>query len=100
MTFVLVWVVLQTACNPKSVGNRAQACIAIGFAVFLAHSVLIPIDGCSINPTRSLGPAIVAKIRGLTNQNCAMWSDMWIFIVAPEVAALVCGLLWRFLWSR
>jgi len=62
-TFVLVTVVLQTACNPKSSGNRAQACIAIGLAVFAVHTVLIPIDGCSINPTRSFGPALVALSR-------------------------------------
>jgi len=62
-TFVLVTVVLQTACNPKSSGNRAQACIAIGLAVFAAHTVLIPIDGCSINPTRSFGPALLAFTR-------------------------------------
>ena len=29
-----------------------------GFSVFLAHVVLLPIDGCSINPTRSFGPAV------------------------------------------
>jgi len=62
-TFILMTVVLQTACNPKSVGNRANACIAIGLAVFAAHTVLIPIDGCSINPTRSFGPALMALTR-------------------------------------
>merc|ERR1719387_2209225 len=60
-TFLLMFVVLQTACNQKSEANRAQACLAIGFAVFLAHTVLIPIDGCSINPTRSIGPPMIAS---------------------------------------
>ncbi|EFN52412.1 hypothetical protein CHLNCDRAFT_13804, partial [Chlorella variabilis] len=69
MTFVLVSVVLETAANRKSTA-RAQAPLAIaslrpacrlpaGFAVFCAHAVMLPIDGCSINPARSLGPAIV-----------------------------------------
>jgi len=93
MTFVLVWVVLQTACNPKSVGNRAQACIAIGFAVFLGHSVLIPIDGCSINPTRSLGPAIVAKIR--YGDDITVFKDMWVFWVGPLLGALFAGVVYR-----
>lgn len=62
-TFLLVFVVLQTACNPKSSLTRAQACIAIGLAVFMAHAVLIPIDGCSINPSRSFGPALVLLAR-------------------------------------
>lgn len=35
-------------------------CPPPGFAVFCAHAVMLPIDGCSINPARSLGPAIVS----------------------------------------
>ena len=31
--------------------------------VYLGHSLLIPVDGCSINPTRTIGPAIVATFR-------------------------------------
>merc|ERR1719272_2534991 len=61
-TFLLVYVVLETAINPLTLANRAQACFAIGIAVFLAHSVLIPVDGCSINPTRSFGPMLVRKM--------------------------------------
>ncbi|KAJ1450315.1 aquaporin-like protein, partial [Pelagophyceae sp. CCMP2097] len=58
MTFVLVYVVLETATNTKTAANRVLAPLAIGLAVFIGHSILIPIDGCSINPTRSLGPAL------------------------------------------
>ena len=54
MTFVLVLVVLETT-SQRAKKNAPLAPMAIGCAVFLAHSVLIPIDGCSINPTRSLG---------------------------------------------
>jgi MIP family channel proteins len=88
MTFLLVTVVLQTAVNPKSQFIRAQACIAIGFAVFLAHCVLIPVDGCSINPTRSIGPAIVSKIRNPDRENDAL-KDLWIFIAGPLVGSLL-----------
>lgn len=86
MTFLLVHVVLQTAVNPKSEGARAQACIAIGFAVFLAHCVLIPIDGCSINPTRSFGPAIVSKIRNPDRESSAL-EDLWVFFLGPLLGA-------------
>merc|ERR1711988_988453 len=86
LTFVLVWVVLQTACNPKSEGNRAQACVAIGFAVFLAHSVLIPVDGCSINPTRSFGPSLVLAIVG--DKGTSAFQDHWVFWIGPLVGAL------------
>lgn len=84
MTFLLVFVVLETATNAASAANRQVAALAIGFAVFLAHSVLIPIDGCSINPTRSLGPAIVRKI---TYKSSGSFDDMWIFWAGPLLGA-------------
>lgn len=83
-TFLLVFVVLETAVSTGSAANRAQACIAIGIAVFLAHSVLIPIDGCSINPTRSTGPAIVASFR---YKGKDALSDLWLFWVGPLLGA-------------
>ena len=52
----------ETAVSPLASCGK-NACIAIGFAVFLAHVILLPVDGCSINPTRSFGPAIVGIIR-------------------------------------
>ena len=48
-------------------GENGLAPLAIGFAVFLGHSVLIPLDGCSINPARSLGPAVVS----------GTWTNFW-----------------------
>merc|ERR1719235_212205 len=89
-TFLLMYVVLQTACHRKSEGNRSQAAIAIGFAVFLAHAVLIPIDGCSINPTRSFGPALIGTIR----YGKSFFADMWIFWVGPLVGAIVAASLY------
>jgi len=86
MTFLLVFVVLETAVNPASSANRALACLAIGLAVFLAHAVLIPIDGCSINPTRSFGPALVAM---LVNKEAGTFKDMWVFWVGPGVGSLL-----------
>lgn len=61
-TFLLCFVVWETAVSPVASCGK-NACIAIGFAVFLAHVILLPVDGCSINPTRSFGPAIVGAIR-------------------------------------
>jgi len=85
MTFLLVFVVLETAINSATVANRAVACVAIGLAVFLAHVVLIPVDGCSINPTRSFGPALLAACSWGKGLNA--FQDMWIFWLAPLVGA-------------
>jgi len=82
-TFLLMYTVLETAVNPATKAGRVMACFVIGFSVFLAHSVLIPIDGCSINPTRSFGPALVAKLR----DGADTFSDMWVFWVGPLLGA-------------
>merc|ERR1712084_121807 len=94
-TFFLMFTVLQTAVSEKSKGNRMMAAVAIGFCVYLAHSILIPIDGCSINPTRSFGPAAIQSIRYADDQNVIskIWHHMWIFWVAPLLgSALAVGL--------
>lgn len=84
MTFLLMHVVCQTAVF----ASQATATMSIGFAVFLAHSVLIPIDGCSINPTRSFGPALVASARG---RKSGTWDHMWVFWLGPLVGAGLCA---------
>ena len=108
-TFLLLFVVFHTAVHERyrnGVNNAAP--LAIGMAVFCAHCVLIPIDGCSINPTRSFGPAILASIRTMDgtaardggSDGCDQWKDFWIFVVAPEAAAIFAGLMYRFWWSK
>ena len=82
MTFLLITVVLQTAVNADSKAG-AHAAIAIGFAVFLAHAVSIPLTGCSINPTRSFGPAVVSDY----------WDDHWLWWVGPLSGSTVAWLV-------
>mmetsp|Transcript_964 Transcript_964/g.2726 ORF Transcript_964/g.2726 Transcript_964/m.2726 type:complete len:274 (+) Transcript_964:101-922(+) len=92
-TYLLMTVVLQTACCDKSASSRAQAALAIGLSVFIAHVLLIPIDGCSINPTRSFGPALVAQVR--YDMARSPFADMWIFWVGPLLgAAIAAGHYW------
>lgn len=76
-TFALVFVVLECCCN-KTRAPLANAPIAIGLTVFIAHLVLIPYTSCSINPSRSLGPALVSST----------WpKEFWIFIFGPFTGA-------------
>jgi glycerol uptake facilitator-like aquaporin len=66
-----------------------NAPIAIGLAVFLAHMVCILVTGCSINPTRSFGPAMVSFLNG----NGSSFDDHWLFWLAPLTGAtLAAGL--------
>jgi len=90
-TFFLMFTVLQTAVSEKSKGNRMMAAVAIGFCVYLAHSILIPIDGCSINPTRSFGPAVVASIAysGNDAKTHNFWKYHYIFWLGPIIGSLL-----------
>lgn len=94
-TFLLVYVVHETCFNSLGQANSSLAPLAIGLSVFLAHCVLIPIDGCSINPTRSFGPAFVCN---MTRKGSNPFRDMWIFWLGPMIGALLGSLI--FYWMR
>merc|ERR1719262_1086399 len=91
-TYILCLVVWETAVSPLSTVGQ-NACIAIGFAVFLAHVLLLPIDGCSINPTRSFGPAIVGAIRDCTGINKDGIADLWVMFVGPLLGGGLAGVV-------
>ena len=61
--------------------------IAIGLTLTLVHLVGIPLTGTSVNPARSLGPALFEGGTAL--------SQVWLFIVAPLVGALIAVVLWK-----
>jgi MIP family channel proteins len=97
-SFMLVFVVFQTAVEQGAItgsndsARPVTAPIAIGFSVFLAHLFLIPVTGCSINPPRSFGPALIATIDGQKG----LFDDFWIFFVAPMLGGVTAGLLQKF----
>ena len=83
-TFVFVFVVLGTTDAKKGAGNFAG--LAIGLTLVLVHLVCINLTGTSVNPARSLGPAIFAGGNSLT--------DVWVFFVGPLVGAAVAACAW------
>ncbi len=68
-------------------GHGAFAGVSIGITLAVIHIVGIQVTGVSVNPARSFGPAILAGGQAL--------SQLWVFIVAPLVGALLGGLLFR-----
>ena len=86
-TFIFVLVVLGSTDSKKGAG--AFAGLAIGLTLFLIHIVCIPITGTSVNPARSLAPAIFEGGKAL--------SQVWLFIVAPFVGAALSAVTWKFL---
>lgn len=88
-TFIFVLVVLGTTDSKKGAG--AFAGLAIGLALVLVHIACIPITGTSVNPARSIGPAIFACIQG----DCTPISQIWLFIAAPMLGAIVSAAVWK-----
>ena len=86
LTALFVLVVLgATHKTNGATGNFAG--LAIGLALILIHLVGIYFTGTSVNPARSIGPAIFAGGEALAN--------VWVFIVGPFVGALVAAVLWK-----
>ena len=88
LTAVLVFVVLATTDKMAEV---AFAGIPIGFALLIANLVAIPIDNASINPARSIGPAVFVGGWAL--------DQLWVFIVAPLVGGLLGALVHAVIFS-
>jgi len=84
LTFIFLFVILATT---SKVGNSTMAGLAIGLTLVLIHLVAIPITGTSVNPARSFGPAVLAGGQAI--------SQLWLFIVAPIVGAIIAAVVWR-----
>lgn len=84
-TFIFVLVVLGTTDKEK--GAKQFAGLAIGLTLVLIHIVCIPITGTSVNPARSIAPALFEGGQAL--------AQLWLFIVAPFVGAALSAIVWR-----
>ena len=87
LTFFLMLVITAVATDTRAVGEAAA--LAIGGTVALGALVGGPISGASMNPARSLGPAIVA----------GDLSAMWLYLVGPVLGAVGAALVYRYLRS-
>ena len=89
-TFIFVLVVLGSTDSEKGAGNLAG--LAIGLTLVLVHIVCIPVTGTSVNPARSIGPALFQGGEAL--------SQLWLFIVAPFVGAALSAVVWKVLAAK
>ncbi|HEY1826856.1 MAG TPA: aquaporin [Acidimicrobiales bacterium] len=78
LTFIFVSVILFAT---HKAAIQGAAGLAIGMALVVVHLIGIPLTGTSVNPARSLGPALMVGGTAL--------SQVWLFLVAPMVGALV-----------
>ena len=89
LTALFVFIVLRVT---SATANAATAAIAIGLALTVVHLAGIPITGTSVNPARSLGPALVVGGAAL--------SQVWLFIVAPLIGGVLAAGLHRLLYRE
>jgi aquaporin NIP len=76
LTFILMFVILNVSTGAKEKGITAG--IAIGGVIALEAAFAGPISGASMNPARSLAPALVSF----------QTKDLWIYLLAPTLGAL------------
>ena len=84
LTFIFVLVVHGSTHERVPKGFAG---IAIGFTLVMIHIVAIPIDGTSVNPARSLGPAVFVGGTPL--------SQLWVFWVAPIIGGIIAAIVWK-----
>lgn len=86
LTLLFVFVILAVT---SKIGAPGFAGLVIGLSLTLVHLIGIPLTGTSVNPARSLGPALVVQGAAL--------SQVWLFIVAPLVGGALAAALFRVL---
>ena len=91
VTGLFLWIILGVTA-PNAHVTAGFAPLAIGLALTLFHLVAIPVDNASLNPARSIATAILG--------GGAPLSQLWVFIVAPIVGALIAGFTWKPLFGR
>ena len=89
LTFVFVFTVLGVT---KKAENATVAGIVIGLTLAFVHIMGIPLTGTSVNPARSLAPALFIGGQAL--------QQVWVFILAPVVGSVIAGLLYKGLSSQ
>ncbi|UQA96416.1 MIP family channel protein [Streptomyces halobius] len=82
MTFLFVFVVLGVTHKVAVIGFDG---LPIGFALATVHFIGVPLDGTSVNPARSIGPALFAGGAAVT--------QLWLFLVAPLIGGALAAVV-------
>jgi MIP family channel proteins len=85
LTFILMFVIFGSGLDRRAPIGFAG--IAIGLTVMVEAAVMGPITGASMNPARSIAPALVA----------GLWQHHWVYWVAPILGAQLAGWVYRWL---
>jgi aquaporin Z len=83
LTFIFVFTILAVT---RTAANATVAGLVIGLSLTLVHLIGIPLDGTSVNPARSLGPALFVGGDAL--------SQLWVFIAAPLIGGIAAAIVY------
>ena len=89
MTFMFLMIILGSTDKKSPIGFAG---LAIGLALTLIHLISIPVTNTSVNPARSISQALFVGGWAL--------SQLWLFIVAPVIGAILAGLVYKFISSE
>jgi aquaporin Z len=89
LTFLFLFVIFGSISKKAPAGFAG---ISIGFSLAVIHIISIPITGTSVNPARSLGPAVF--VGGET------FFQLWLFWLAPILGAIFAALLWKSVFEK
>ena len=89
LTYIFVMAILGVTSSKA--GHGSFAGLVIGLTLTLVHILGIGLTGTSVNPARSIGPAVVAAIAG----NGAPLASLWVFIVGPLVGAALAAVTYK-----
>lgn len=89
-TMLLVYNVFATIDIPTA-GGGPLGVFPIAMSVMVAHLFLLPIDGCSINPTRSFGPSLVAAMAGIDG---SYYHQQYMFWFGPLIGAAITAIIY------
>ncbi len=87
-TFFLVTVIFMTAVHKKAPAGMYG--LVIGGMIFLLHLVGIPLTGASMNPARTLGPALAS----------GYWDFHWIYWAGPIIGGIIAGLIMNYIFVK
>jgi aquaporin Z len=83
LTFFFILVIFGATSKEAPKGFSGAA---IGFTLFIVHLVGIPVTGTSVNPARSLGPALILGGEAV--------NQLWMFWLAPIIGGLLAAVVW------
>jgi len=86
LTFVFIFTILGVTSKKE---NESVSGLVIGLTLTFVHIIGIPLTGTSVNPARSIAPAIFTGGDAL--------SQIWIFILGPIIGAVLAAFLWKYL---